>query len=343
MSQMQNEKLSIFTHRALPSRVLAGALALATVVLIVNCNEDHSGCPGPCTSPLTDDWIGPFILWQGPTTEFAPPDAVWDVEAEPRKWFPIDYDPGPDVEPHTCTPCACVPFDDCFGPSLWSGHEVDCESAKSRSGVTQADYYKDECQILYYDNNEKKNLSCFRPYLNVPQQCRTVELGEPVLPEPTPERIAVTYVLPQLIGDRCKSGAACRPPIPEGYEMCVAAPGDVPCEGEWAALGKRYVFRDGFEDARACTDECGCPSFQDNGECTVRLDMFSDEMCMNLVASGTITSFDDDTIPIVPSAYIGSVLATDVSYIPGTCGPPTKENLPIGEIKQGPPMTFCCR
>lgn len=349
MSRMQKEESLITVRRARVASVLMRALALTSVVLAVSLS--HAGCdsgvptcsemPGTCGSLLpSDQWRGPLALWQGPAANFVSPvdDALF-FETK-REFYPLDYHPELDVEPFTCPLCTCAATDYCYGGAVWTGYQYDCADLNAKPHDIWAKPEAGLCHPISVPFGGA--LQCVGSLEYPTSFCASVYVTEPSIPAPTPEYIAVAYDSHILLGGTCDIPEDYCVPAVEGYEVCIAAPGDVPCEGRWADA-KRYVFADGYDDWRNCKSVCEC-SPQQGSTCEVRLDVFSDDNCMALVESGQITG-QYQTVAIDPPSPVNSLLVTLLEYTPGTCELPVgnTQTEPVGDIKLGPPVTFCCR
>ncbi|UQA60068.1 hypothetical protein [Polyangium aurulentum] len=348
MSRPQKEKSSIGLRRARTAHVLAAALTLTIVVLAMSCSYQNGPfhCPGLCVLPLpSEQWFGPVALWQGPTADFVPLEEPWVPGDSLRKFYPNDYHPEQDVEPFTCPACTCGPPEYCTSPMIWGAFNVDCAEVGDMQPAQQGGLPNfDHGECIPLDEVASSDTACFGTRKVSLTGCSSVLLEEPVFPSPAPQFMAAVYDTFYLTPNDCTGrDETCMHPLPEGYELCAAVKGDLPCEGTWANA-KRYVLMDGFDDSRKC-DDCPCGQPTSAGECTVKVEAFSDKECMNQVTEGLVYLGDDPLLmPVVPPGEVASTRTEVVMFDPPACDPPPPGTTakPQGEIKQGSPVTFCC-
>lgn len=156
----------------------------------------------------------------------------------------------------------------------------------------------------------------------------------PAPPEPTWSLAA--RVCQGLAKGTCDAPEHCVPDAP-GFRQCVTQSGEHDCPAE--GYTERFVFHQGFDDTRGCS-ECACGPTQ-GSSCSTLVSLFKDAACTALVttvgASTTKPTYADIS---PPGQAISAKSALAPQYHAGTCAPSGGE--PIGAATPRDPVTLCC-
>lgn len=248
------------------------------------------------------------------------------------------------VEPHTCGACACSPAP-CTLPAGVHTNAAKCADADGSFTVPLGPEPAGWTGACSDEGALPPDLQCdgvpCAQSVTVPElgvaPCEPTAGPTPPPPAPTWGRMARQCVIEPPASEGCEPDEVCPPPLPAGLSLCLYAEEDFPaCP---AAYPERTVFYRSVADGRGC-EECSCAA-PAGAECKAIFEVFSDGACGTFEGGIVVTDQLAACFDVVSGTALGSVEATPVTDVPGSCAP--GGGAPFGEVAPADPVTLCCR
>ena len=297
-----------------------------------------SSAPPCCVKGLTDPFEG--LSW----VKTAAPGAIGSCPEPTTEGFKAYAEMKP-IGPHTCGACSCSPAA-CTLPEGIHTNAAPCADADGSIAVPfgpdPAAGWEGACSE---DGALPANLQCggvpCAQSVSVPTvpvaPCHPESGPAEPFPDPAWGRMALQCKIEPLPGEGCESNHVCAPPPPEGFALCLHVKGEHPtCPAEYPA---RMVFYLGVKDERGCED-CQC-SPQQGAECMAIVSAFSDPVCGSFAGGVVVTDQDDSCFDVDPGTALGSMEASMVVDVPGSCA--QSGGAPFGGVLPADPLTLCCQ
>lgn len=300
-------------------------------------------CEGNCVPSHADGFEGLSMYWIGPPGN-VPPCPESAPFAGSKHWGDLAK-----PDPPSCPACSCSTAA-CALPELMDISAAPCpgNGAQSLPFDAPAGWTEGTCTD---EDAIPTGLKCAGGVLCA--QSLTIEAPrvEPCIASPVAEDVGVPPPPWGLVAQECilgtlphegceTTGAACAPPPPPGFRLCVYRSGDdaaVPCVAPYD--DERFVMYLGWHDTRACSPcECGDPQ---GADCWASIDVFTDTACGTFLGSFPLSNAIPATcFGLPPGAGLGSKSGSFLVDMPGTCE--VKGGKASGDVMPSGPVTLCC-
>ncbi len=295
-------------------------------------------CAGQCAPLGPAEWQGPALVWMGPPGH-AP-------ECPPSAPVAGDLGLADLTAPLTCGACTCdPPQGSCALPTTWTAAAAPC--AGDGPGIKHTSFdapagWSGACTAKNPVAAAQKcdGLNCVQsltiaPSTLVEGPCG-VSVAAPSRPVTATWGEAARSCHGVTVGGCAGPGELCAPPAEPGYRRCLVRDGEHACPEVYTVA---HHFFTGLDDTRACS-ACGCGAPL-GSTCTTLVSAYADGACGSPIASVTVDTTKPACVDILPSgAALGSKLAEEPTYAPGTCQPSGGEAM--GAALPANPVTVCC-
>jgi hypothetical protein len=308
-------------------------------------------CDGECVAVAHTPFLGPVLLWTGPTLDPASAPEACPEKAPVADVWHADLS----ASPASCGACSCdSPAGSCTLPTTLTASSMTCGGPQS--GVKYSPFnapagWAGGCTSMdkLADGELCNGVPCVKSLtiagLDVTDGDCTAKTAPSPNP-PSPPTWGITTVIcqgtPSTGTAGCTDpGMVCTPAAAPGFSQCVWHEGVSGCPAYLMPYTERHVlYRDPI-DQRGCSP-CTCGA-EAEGSCLAKVSVFADEACSDLVATISIDATGPACLDVLPAgSALGSKSASPPVYQPGTCKVGGGE--PIGAVLPDPvtAQTLCC-